>query len=138
MNKSAEIWQLLQQNRLIALLNPQSPEQCIQAYEVLAPLGIALEVAMRFYAHESCGQCPPCREGTFWLYRLVSRIERGEGQPGDIDKIASICPNMLGRTVCVLADAAAMPAASYIEKFRGEFEAHIEQKCCPLVGAKVR
>jgi len=97
----------------------------------------ALDVAMRFYAHESCGQCPPCREGTFWLSRLVSRIERGEGQPGDIEKIASICPNMMGRTVCVLADAAAMPAASYIEKFRGEFEAHIEQKCCPLKGARV-
>ena len=97
----------------------------------------ALDVAMRFYAHESCGQCPPCREGTFWLSRLVARIERGEGHPGDIDKIASICPNMMGRTVCVLADAAAMPAASYIEKFRSEFEAHIEQKCCPLKGARV-
>jgi NADH-quinone oxidoreductase subunit F len=97
----------------------------------------ALEVAMRFYAHESCGQCPPCREGTFWLYRLVSRIERGEGEPGDIDKIASICPNMMGRTVCVLADAAAMPAASYVKKFREEFEAHIEQKCCPTKTARV-
>jgi NADH-quinone oxidoreductase subunit F len=97
----------------------------------------ALDVAMRFYAHESCGQCPPCREGTFWLSRLVARIERGEGKPGDIEKIASICPNMMGRTVCVLADAAAMPAASYIEKFRDEFEAHIEQKCCPLKGAGV-
>jgi NADH-quinone oxidoreductase subunit F len=97
----------------------------------------ALEVAMRFYAHESCGQCPPCREGTFWLYRLVSRIERGEGQPGDIDKIVSICPDLLGRTVCVLADAAAMPAASYVEKFRGEFEAHIANKGCTLTVAKV-
>jgi NADH-quinone oxidoreductase subunit F len=97
----------------------------------------ALEVAMRFYAHESCGQCPPCREGTFWLYRLVSRIERGEGVPGDVDKIASITPNMMGRTVCVLADAAAMPAASYVEKFRDEFEAHIAQKGCPLKGARV-
>jgi NADH-quinone oxidoreductase subunit F len=96
-----------------------------------------LEVAMRFYSHESCGQCPPCREGTFWLYRLVSRIERGEGKPEDIEKIASICPNMMGRTVCVLADAAAMPAASYIEKFRSEFVAHVEQKCCPLRGAQV-
>jgi NADH-quinone oxidoreductase subunit F len=97
----------------------------------------ALDVAMRFYAHESCGQCPPCREGTFWLSQLVARIERGEGHPGDIEKIASICPNLMGRTVCVLADAAAMPAASYIEKFRSEFEAHIEQKCCPLKGARV-
>jgi NADH-quinone oxidoreductase subunit F len=97
----------------------------------------ALEVAMRFYAHESCGQCPPCREGTFWLYRLVSRIERGDGKPEDVDKIVSICPNMMGRTVCVLADAAAMPAASYVEKFREEFIAHIEQKGCPLRAARV-
>jgi len=97
----------------------------------------ALAVAMRFYAHESCGQCPPCREGTFWLSRLVSRIENGEGQPGDIDKIAGICPNMMGRTVCVLADAAAMPAESYVKKFRHEFEAHIEHKGCALAGAKV-
>jgi NADH-quinone oxidoreductase subunit F len=97
----------------------------------------ALDVAMRFYAHESCGQCPPCREGTFWLSRLVHRIEMGEGVPGDVDKIATICPNLLGRTVCVLADAAAMPAASYIEKFRDEFEAHIETKCCPMKGARV-
>jgi NADH-quinone oxidoreductase subunit F len=97
----------------------------------------ALDVAMRFYAHESCGQCPPCREGTFWLSRLVNRIERGEGVPGDVDKIAGICPNLMGRTVCVLADAAAMPAASYVEKFRDEFEAHIEQKCCPMKGARV-
>lgn len=97
----------------------------------------ALKVIMRFYAHESCGQCPPCREGTFWLSRIADRLEEGNGKMEDIDLIASICPNLMGRTVCVLADAAAMPAASYVEKFRPEFEAHVEQKGCPLKAAKV-
>ena len=97
----------------------------------------ALEVVMRFYAHESCGQCPPCREGTFWLHRLVSRIERGGGKREDIDRIVDICPDMMGRTVCVLADAAAMPAASYVKKFRAEFESHVEQHACPMKAVKV-
>jgi NADH-quinone oxidoreductase subunit F len=92
----------------------------------------ALKVITRFYAHESCGQCPPCREGTFWLSRLADRLEEGRGTMEDIDIIASICPNLMGRTVCVLADAAAMPTASYVEKFRPEFEAHVAQKGCPL------
>jgi len=86
----------------------------------------ALEVVARFYAHESCGQCPPCREGTYWLYRLVKRIREGKGRREDIDLILSVCPDMMGRTVCVLADAAAMPAASYVKKFRHEFEACID------------
>jgi len=86
----------------------------------------ALEVVLRFYAHESCGQCPPCREGTYWLYEIVHRIREGKGRPEDIDLMLSICPDMMGRTVCVLADSAAMPAASYIKKFRHEFEAMID------------
>ena len=85
----------------------------------------ALEVVLRFYAHESCGQCPPCREGTYWLYEIVNRILNGKGRPEDIDLMLSICPDMMGRTICVLADSAAIPAASYIKKFRPEFEAYI-------------
>ena len=87
----------------------------------------ALEVVLRFYAHESCGQCPPCREGTYWLYEIVHRVREGKGRPDDIDLMLSICPDMMGRTVCVLADSAAIPAASYIKKFRHEFEAYINQ-----------
>jgi len=87
----------------------------------------ALEVVLRFYAHESCGQCPPCREGTYWLYEIVHRIREGKGRPEDIDLMLSICPDMSGRTVCVLADSAAIPAASYIKKFRHEFEAYIDK-----------
>jgi NADH-quinone oxidoreductase subunit F len=90
-----------------------------------------LEVGLRFYAHESCGQCPPCREGTYWLYEIVKRIRDGKGHPDDIDLILSICPDMMGRTVCVLADAAAMPAESYVRKFRSEFEAYIDDKNPP-------
>ncbi|MDH4037093.1 MAG: NADH-quinone oxidoreductase subunit NuoF [Candidatus Krumholzibacteria bacterium] len=87
----------------------------------------ALEVVLRFYAHESCGQCPPCREGTYWMYQLVSRIRAGRGRPEDIDTLLAICPDMTGRTVCVLADSAAIPTASYIKKFRPEFEAYIDK-----------
>ncbi len=86
----------------------------------------ALEVVLRFYAHESCGQCPPCREGTYWMYQLVSRIRAGKGRAEDIDTLLAICPDMIGRTVCVLADSAAIPTASYIKKFRHEFEAYID------------
>jgi len=92
----------------------------------------ALEVITRFYAHESCGQCPPCREGTHWLHQIAKRIRAGKGRPEDIDLISSICPDMMGRTVCVLADAAAMPTASYIEKFRHEFEAFIDTASPPV------
>jgi NADH-quinone oxidoreductase subunit F len=87
----------------------------------------ALEVVLRFYAHESCGQCPPCREGTHWMHQLTSRIRAGNGRTEDIDRLLAICPDMLGRTGCVLADSAAIPAASYIKKFRHEFEAYIDK-----------
>jgi NADH-quinone oxidoreductase subunit F len=92
----------------------------------------ALEVVLRFYAHESCGQCPPCREGTYWLYEIVHRIRNGKGRPEDIDLMLSICPDMLGRTVCVLADSAAIPAASFIKKFRSEFEACVDKANPPV------
>jgi len=90
-----------------------------------------LEVALRFYAHESCGQCPPCREGTYWLYEIVRRIREGKGHPDDIDLLLSICPDMSGRTICVLADSAAIPTKSYVTKFRSEFEACIDYKNPP-------
>jgi NADH-quinone oxidoreductase subunit F len=87
----------------------------------------ALEVVLRFYAHESCGQCPPCREGTHWMHQLTSRIRAGNGSTEDNDRLLAFCPAKLGRTVCVLADSAAIPAASYIKKFRHEFEAYIDK-----------
>ena len=81
-----------------------------------------LEVILRFYHHESCGQCTPCREGTGWIHSIVKNIVLGAGKRGDLDLILSICDNMAGRTICALSDAAAMPARSFIRKFRDEFD----------------
>ena len=84
---------------------------------------------MRFYAHESCGWCIPCREGTTWLRKILTRFHDGMGERGDIDLMDDIAKNMLGRTFCALGDAAAMPMISFVEKFRGEFEAHLGGSC---------
>jgi NADH-quinone oxidoreductase subunit F len=86
---------------------------------------------MRFYAHESCGWCIPCREGTTWLKKLLTRFHEGQGQRSDIVMIGDLSKNMLGRTFCPLGDAAAMPTIAIVEKFRDEFEAHLDGKPCP-------
>ncbi|MDE2254541.1 MAG: SLBB domain-containing protein, partial [Betaproteobacteria bacterium] len=90
----------------------------------------SLERLSYFYQHESCGQCTPCREGTGWLYRMVHRIEHGQGRPEDLDVLNSVSDNIAGRTICALGDAAAMPVKSFIKHFRAEFEHHIEHKTC--------
>jgi NADH-quinone oxidoreductase subunit F len=90
----------------------------------------------KFYAEESCGQCTQCREGTEWLYQILSRIEKGTGRPGELDVLLDICTNMKGRTICPLSDAAAMPVESYIRNFRDEFEAHITEHRC-VIGTPV-
>ncbi len=83
-----------------------------------------------FYFEESCGQCTPCREGTGWLYRMVHRIEHGQGRPEDLDMLNSVADNIQGRTICALGDAAAMPVRAFIKNYREEFEYHIEHKHC--------
>ena len=83
-----------------------------------------------FYMHESCGQCTPCREGTGWLSRVVDRIENGQGRPTDMDLLDNVAENIMGRTICALGDAAAMPVRAMIKHFRPEFEYHIEHKTC--------
>ncbi len=83
-----------------------------------------------FYMHESCGQCTPCREGTGWLWRVINRIEHGEGKPEDLDLLNSVADNIQGRTICALGDAAAMPMRAFIKHFRSEFEHHITHKTC--------
>src|SRR5690606_28645776 len=93
-----------------------------------------LAVILKFYAHESCGQCTPCREGTGWIRDLVYRLEAGGGTAADLDKLLSICTNMIGTTISVLSDAAAMPTESFIKKFRREFEAHVGAGRCPIRG----
>ena len=79
-----------------------------------------------FYQHESCGQCTPCREGTGWLWRVVNRIQHGQGRPEDIDLLDNVAFNIMGRTICALGDAAAMPVRAMIKHFRHEFEAKIQ------------
>ena len=83
-----------------------------------------------FYYEESCGQCTPCREGTGWLWRMVDRIENGQGRPEDLDLLDSVAGNIMGRTICALGDAAAMPVRSFVKHFRDEFAHHIEHKSC--------
>ncbi len=92
---------------------------------------------MRFYAHESCGWCIPCREGTDWLKKTLIRFHAGGGLRKDIDNIQYLAENMLGRTFCPLGDAAAMPIISIVKKFRQEFEDHLEGRPCPYEPAAI-
>lgn len=92
----------------------------------------ALAKLTAFYAHESCGQCTPCREGTSWVNKIVQRIEKGKGHAGDLELIEHITRNMCGTTICPLADAMVMPVMGFLTKFRHEFEEHIEQHRCPF------
>ena len=88
-------------------------------------LDVALKVA-KFYRHESCGKCTPCREGTNWTVKVLERIQRGEATPMDLDIMASVQDRIIGHCLCVLGDSMAMPIGSMIVKFRDEFEAHME------------
>ncbi len=83
-----------------------------------------------FYYEESCGQCTPCREGTGWLWRMVHRIEHGQGRNEDLDTLTRVADNIAGRTICALGDAAALPVKSFIKHFRDEFQHHIDHKQC--------
>ncbi len=91
-----------------------------------------LERLSYFYFEESCGQCTPCREGTGWLYRIVHRIESGGGRPTDIDLLDSVADNIMGRTICALGDAAAMPVRAFLKHYRAEFVDHVEHGRCPV------
>ena len=88
---------------------------------------------MKFYQHESCGWCIPCREGTDWLKKTLIRFHSGGGVKKDIDNMQYLSENMLGRTFCPLGDAAAMPMIAFVQKFRQEFEDHLEGRPCPFL-----
>ena len=94
-----------------------------------------LQRISKFYAHESCGQCTPCREGTGWLYRMVSSIEKGLAKPEHIDLLEHGASRIEGNTICALGDAAAWPVRSFVKKFRSEFERHIELGRCPYTAS---
>ena len=118
--------------------------QCTMDYDAIAKAGSMLgsgavivmddtrdmvETLLRlsyFYMHESCGQCTPCREGTGWMWRMIERIHHGGGRAGDLDTLDSVAENIMGRTVCALGDAAAMPVRAMLKHFRHEFAAKIE------------
>jgi NADH-quinone oxidoreductase subunit F len=90
----------------------------------------ALERLAYFYFEESCGQCTPCREGTGWLYRVLHRIEHGQGRADDLGLLVNVSENICDRTICALGNAAAMPVMSFIQHFREEFEYHVRHKKC--------
>jgi NADH-quinone oxidoreductase subunit F len=94
---------------------------------------LGLRVA-QFYMHESCGKCTPCREGTRWMVQLLRRIEEGEASQGELDVLLNVCDRILGNCLCPLGDAAAMPVASYVAKFREEHQRHIDEGGCPFGG----
>ncbi len=92
---------------------------------------MALRTA-RFYHHESCGKCTPCREGTNWTVKMLERVVRGEATPMDLDIISSVQQNIMGHCLCVLGDSMAMPVSAMVNKFRDEFERVIAEAGSPL------
>ena len=95
-------------------------------------LGAMRRIA-HFYAHESCGQCVQCREGTAWVTKILERIEHGDGKMQDIDTLYDLCEQLTGKTICVLADSVVFPLRSSLDKFREEYEAHILRDACTAV-----
>jgi NADH-quinone oxidoreductase subunit F len=94
---------------------------------------LGLRVA-QFYMHESCGKCTPCREGTRWMVQLLHKIEDGDAEQSELDLLLDVCDRILGKCLCPLGDAAAMPIASYVDRFRDEFQAHVDHGGCPFGG----
>lgn len=106
---------------------------CFVMDETTCIVNAALNL-MKFYRHESCGQCTPCREGSGWMEKLFRRIEKGQGRPEDLETIELIAKQASGKTICVFAEAFSWPAESYLAKFKDEFKAHIEKQACPFGG----
>jgi NADH-quinone oxidoreductase subunit F len=99
--------------------------------DTVCPVRAATVIA-RFFRHETCGQCTQCREGTAFIYKLLKRIDQGDGHPEDLDTIASVCGFMEGQTICALSDAAAWAAGNFLKRFRADFERHVQEKRCPF------
>jgi NADH-quinone oxidoreductase subunit F len=94
---------------------------------------LGLRVA-QFYMHESCGKCTPCREGTRWMVQILHKLEDGRAEQGELNLLLDVCDKILGNCLCPLGDAAAMPIASYVAKFREEYQRHIDEGGCPFGG----
>jgi NADH-quinone oxidoreductase subunit F len=91
----------------------------------------------RFYAHESCGKCTPCREGTDWMQKILTRLENGQGRREDMDTLSDICDSIFGRSFCALGDGATSPIVSALKYFRAEFDQHVDDQGCPFGEARV-
>jgi NADH-quinone oxidoreductase subunit F len=100
-------------------------------------VGALLNLA-EFYAHESCGQCTPCREGTGWFVKILRRLEAGQGRPEDPDLLVDVARKVEGNTICPFGEAVAWPVGSYVTEFRSEFDAHVTRKACPFGAASPR
>jgi NADH-quinone oxidoreductase subunit F len=90
--------------------------------------------ASQFYMHESCGKCTPCREGTRWMVQILEKIEDGRAEQGELDLLLNVCDRILGKCLCALGDFAAGPVAAYVDRFRDEFQQHIDAGGCPFGG----
>jgi NADH-quinone oxidoreductase subunit F len=88
--------------------------------------------ASRFYEHESCGKCTPCRVGTRWLSQILEKLEQGEGTQRDLDLLLDVCDRVNGKCLCPLGDSDALVVASCLDRFRDEFQAHIDRGACPF------
>src|SRR5262245_49447951 len=95
----------------------------------MVQLGIRIS---EFYEHESCGKCTPCREGTRWMTQILRRLEAGDAEQGELDLLLSVCDRINGKCLCPLGETAAIAVASYVDKFRSEFQAHIDEGGCPF------
>jgi NADH-quinone oxidoreductase subunit F len=95
----------------------------------MVQLGIRIS---EFYEHESCGKCTPCREGTRWMTQILRRLESGEAEQSELDLLLDVCDRINGKCLCPLGETAAIAVASYVEKFRAEFVAHLEEGGCPF------
>jgi NADH-quinone oxidoreductase subunit F len=92
----------------------------------------AAAVMEEFFRHESCGKCTPCREGTSWLFKILSRIEQGRGMPADLDLLLSLSSEVSGKVLCALGDFATSPVVATVKQFRDEYERHITDQRCPF------
>ncbi len=135
------------------VMTPDEVEQATLDFDSLTSLGTAIGSAAviaiddrccmvqlgirvsQFYEHESCGKCTPCRVGTHWLTQILQKIEDGRAAQADLDLLLDVCDRILGKCLCPLGDSDAIAVASYVDKFRDEFQAHIDHAGCPLGGS---
>jgi NADH-quinone oxidoreductase subunit F len=106
--------------------------KALQVFDDTTCVVRAVQRWTEFYAHESCGKCTPCREGTYWLVQVLRRLQNGEGTEGDLDLLLDLSDNIFGRSFCALGDGATSPIVSSVKYFRDEYVAHLEQAGCPF------